>query len=151
MNNKSKKALKIILFSLIGLLSIAIFVVYSINKELALELFTIIKDFLNQPLPIVGITVGAVFVFLWQVFVRTKYGKAMINALKRELAKIKAEHEQYKIDSEKEKEEMRKEIKELRSQISYTCSLSTNKKIKDYGKELDAYGKETIECETKAD
>ena len=57
------------------------------------------------------------------------------------------------LEEEKDKviNELKNENEVLRQQVVSLCSLSTNKKIKDYGKELEHYGEKTVECETKAD
>lgn len=151
MNSKLEKALKIILFSIVGLLAIAIVVVYITNKDLALEWFETTKDFLNQPLPIVGITVGACLIFLWKLIITSNYGKKKIAIYDQKIEELDKAYQEFVDKANSKVAYLEQENKELTTKLANACKLSTNKKIKDYGKELDAYGKETIECETKAD
>jgi len=146
---KTNKVIKIIALSLTGLLLVGGSVLGFVNPTLLKKIIDYAKELLNQPLPIIGITVGALLIFIWRLVVSTNYGKRIINALKQELENIKAEHQQYKIDSEKEKEELRKENALLLEQVAKGFALSTNKKIQDYGKGLLEYGKETIDLDTK--
>ena len=150
-NNKLKKVLIIILVSLLALLGIFILVSFIVNKDGTLYWINYFVDLLNKPLPIVGVTTLAVLIFVWRLIVSTNYGQKVISGLRQELNSIKAEHEQYKIDSENEKAELKQENAILREQVSKGFSLSTNKKIQEYGKELLEYGKgkETIDIETK--
>lgn len=148
MNSKGEKALKIILFSIIGLLAIAIVVVYLINKELALEWFNAIKVFLNQPLPIIGITTGAVLIFLWKLIITTNYGKKKIAIYDKKIEELDKAYQEFIDKANSKVSALEQENKELTTKLANACKLSTNKKIKDYGKELDAYGEEKIECET---
>lgn len=151
MNKKISKVLYIILFSFIGVLLITGCVLWFIDAQLLKRIVEYAKDLLNQPLPIVGITTATCLIFLWRVIVSTNYGKKVINALKNALNEIKNEHEKYKLDSEKEKQDLANENKLLRQQLADICALSTNKKIKNYGKGLLTYGEETTNNETKAD
>ena len=148
-NNKLKKVLIIILVSLLALLGIFILVSFIINKDGTLYWINYFVDLLNKPLPIVGVTTLAVLIFVWRLIVSTNYGQKVISGLRQELNSIKAEHEQYKIDSENQKQELINENNALRQDIANICELSTNQKIKNYGKGLLEYGKETIDIETK--
>jgi len=151
MKKTNNKVFKIILSIVLALLGIGFLVFYAIDPTNAKSLLKKVISFLNQPLPIVGFTVGAVLFFAWRVLVSTNYGKKIINALMEQLKKIKEEHEQYKIDSEKEKQELKAQNQELKCYIAHICELSTNKKIKDFGKGLLEYGEETSNSETKAE
>lgn len=146
---KTNKVLKIIAFSLFGTLLVAGAILGFINPTLLKRILDYAKELLNQPLPVIGITVGAFLIFLWRLVVSTNYGKKALNEFKQELVAIKQEHENYKETSEKEKAELRKENALLREQVAKGFALSTNKKIKDYGKGLIEYGKETIDLDTE--
>lgn len=144
-----KKVLLAICISLLVCLGIAITIFYIIKPDIAKEWFAYIVDFVNKPLPIVGVTTLAVLVFVWKLIITSNYGKARLNAYDNEIKRLKKEHEEYKNTSEKEKEELKKENGELKGFICHICKLSTNKKINAYGKELENYGKETIDSETE--
>ena len=44
---------------------------------------------------------------------------------------------------------MKEKYEKLKAQLIHACELSTNQKIKNFGKELLEYGKETINSDTK--
>ena len=146
---KKKKIFYVVLLSLAGTILLAGAILGFVNPHLLKRILDYAKELLNQPLPIIGITVGTLLIFLWRVFVSTNYGKKKIAEFKQELANIKREHEQYKIDSEKDKQALKQENQVLREQLANVCELSTNKKIKDYGKGLLEYGKETKDLDTE--
>ena len=146
-----KKAFKYILFGLLAAFGIFVLVSFIVNKDVTMYWINYVVDLLNRPLPIVGITSAAILVFIWRLVVATNYGKKAISKLRQELDNIKAEHEQYKIDSEKEKQELKEQNEKYVNFLYDICELSTNQKIKNYGKELLEYGKETTDIETKAD
>lgn len=136
----SKKA-KIILAIILCALGIGCVVFYIIKPDLAKQCLDYVLDILNKPLPIVGITIGAVLIFVWRLVITTNYGKKKLAIYDLKLEEIeKAKH-----DLEQEKDKVINELKEenaiLRKQVADGFSLSTNKKIKDYGKELEKYGK----------
>lgn len=148
---KFKKVFYAILISLLVAFGIFVLVSFIVNKDVTMYWINYVVDLLNRPLPIVGITSAAILVFIWRLVVATNYGKKAISGLRQELDNIKAEHEQYKIDSEKEKQELKEQNEKYVNILYDICELSTNQKIKKYGKELLEYGKETTDIETKAD
>ena len=79
-----KKALKIIGIILLSLLFIAAIVLYAIFPTQTQDVLTNIWAILNTPLPIVGVTTIAILFFVWQVIVRTNYGKQAIANIKEE-------------------------------------------------------------------
>lgn len=146
---KKNKVINIVLFSLAATILLAGAILGFVNPHLLKRILDYAKELLNQPLPVVGITVGTLLIFIWRLVISTNYGKKVINELRQELANIKQEHEQYKLDAEKEKQALKQENQVLREQVANVCELSTNKKIKDYGKGLLEYGKETINLDTE--
>ena len=65
---------------------------------------------------------------------------------------MRESHNQYVAKSEEEKQALKDQNNELKGYIVHICELSTNQKIKNYGKELLGYGREeTTNSETKAD
>lgn len=141
-----KKVLLAICISLAVCLGIAITVFYIVKPDLAKEWFETIVDYVNKPLPIVGVTTLAVLVFVWKLIVTTQYGKAKLDAYDNKVARLEQEYEKYKTTAENEKQELKEQNEKLRAQLIHVCELSTNKKIKDFGKELEKYGEETTNC-----
>lgn len=151
-----KKALKIIGIVLLTLLFIAAIVLYAIFPTQTKDVLTNIWAILNTPLPIVGVTTIAVLFFVWQVIVRTNYGKKAIANIKEEYQKRYDQLKAEKDALEKEREENKEQIKDMKKCIVELCALIPNKKVNDLGdkfaKGLD-YGntKETTNSESKAD
>lgn len=147
--SKVNKVLVIIIFSLLIVLGISTYVLYLINPKAVTDYFNWFVDILNKPLPIIGVTTLALLVFVWKVVVATNYGKAKLKIYEDKLKQI----EQAKDDLEKAADEKIKELKEendkLRAQLIHACELSTNKKLNDFGKELENYGEENSNCTTK--
>lgn len=151
-----KKALKIIGISLLACCLVATIVLYAIFPTQTKDVLTNIWATLNTPLPIVGVTTVAVLVFIWQIVIRTNYGKKALANIKEE---YQAKYDQLKAEKdalEKEREENKEQIEDMKKCIIELCALIPNKKVNDLGdkfaKGLD-YGetKETTNSETKAD
>ena len=137
---KLNKVLGIIL-AILGVALIVLYVIFPIQFK---ECFEYAYGLLNEPLPIVGVSLFAILFFVWKI---VKY----IRDIKphEEIAKMREEHEKYIVSSNKEKQELLEQNKELKGYIAHICELSTNQKIKNFGKELLGYGKETINDKPK--
>ena len=137
---KLNKVLGIIL-AILGVSLIVLYVIFPIQFK---ECFEYAYGLLNEPLPIVGVSLFAILFFVWKI---VKY----IRDIKphEEIAKMREEHEKYVISSNKEKQELLEQNKELKGYIAHICELSTNQKIKNFGKELLGYGEETINDKPK--
>ena len=145
---KTNKVLKIVGFSLLGVVLFGGAILGFVNPSLLKKIIDYVKELLNQPLPIIGITVGACLIFVWRLLVVAKYGKGKLAEYDKAVKQIENAHKDFMQKANNEIALLQKRNAELESKLSHACSLSTNKKIKDYGKELD-YGKETINIETK--
>lgn len=140
---KSKKVLAIIL----AILGIAFIVLYVVFPTQFKEYFGYVYGLLNEPLPIVGVSALALgYIALTIVkYVRTTHPS-------KELGEMRKQYNDYVEKSEQEKQELKDQNAELKGYIAHICELSTNQKIKNYGKELLGYGREeTTNSETKAD
>ena len=140
---KINKVLAIIL-AFLGIALIVLYVVFPIQFK---ECFEYAYGLLNEPLPIVGVSVFALgYIALTIVkYVRTTHPS-------KELREMRESHNQYVAENEKEKQELKDQNAEFKGYIAHICELSTNQKIKNYGKELLGYGREeTTNSETKAD
>ena len=137
---KINKILGIIL-AILGVALIVLYVIFPIQFK---ECFEYAYGLLNEPLPIVGVSLVAILFFVWKI---VKY----IRDIKphEEIAKMREEHEKYVVSSNKEKQELLEQNKELKGYIAHICELSTNQKIKNFGKELLGYGEETINDKPK--
>ncbi|MBO7716029.1 MAG: hypothetical protein J6S85_20865 [Methanobrevibacter sp.] len=140
-----KKVIKIIGICLLISLSICVCVLYAIYPNQTKSVTEQVWATLNTPLPIVGVTTVAILIFLWQVIVKTNYGK-------KALAKIQKEYEEkYNAlleEKEKimiEKENNQKEIEYLRSRIIDVCKTIPNVKVNKIGQDIEQeneYGNE---------
>lgn len=141
-----KKVWKYIILGLAISLGVYILISFIFNKDGTMYWINYIWDMLNQPLPIVGISSVALFVFVWNVVKYIRDTKP-----NQELLEIKKEYEKDKQEKEQENKELREQNAKLLGFISHICELSTNQKIKDYGKELLGHGEESVDSETKAE
>lgn len=151
---KFNKILTIILFVLIAALGISCLVVYIIDPNLFEEWLDKVLDIVNRPIVIAGVstTIGGLFVLFITKYITNNlsFGKNKIEQYDERVKQI----EQAKEDLEKSANEKIKELEENNRKIVHylydICELSTNNKIKNYGKELLSYGEETIDSEPKA-
>ena len=109
-------------------------------------------EWCNQPLPIVGISLITIIVFLWRVLVSTNYGKKTIKKLQtiaddtktatdKTLEEMRAENDSYK----KQIEDMQTQIELAKGVLSQVCTSSRNKQVKELADML----KETTEDESE--
>ena len=132
-------------------LGIGYYIWYILDTTNATNFINYVIDILNKPLPIIGLTTGALLIFIWKLIATTNYGKKKLALYDLKLQDIEQAKQELEEEKEKAINELKEENKHLREQLANVCALSTNKKIKDYGKELTNYGEETIECETTTD
>ena len=137
---KANKVLAIIL-AILGIAIIVLYVVFPIQFK---EYFEYVYGLLNEPLPIVGISALALgYIALTIVkYVRTTHPS-------KELREMRESHNKYVEENEKEKQELKNQNAEFKCYIAHICELSTNQKIKNYGKELLGYGEETTNSNTE--
>lgn len=95
-------------------------------------------EWCNQPLPIVGMSLVAIIVFLWRVLVHTNYGKKTIKKIQgiaddtkssaeKSLAEMKAENEAYKAQIEN----LEAQVELSRGVLEKVCEASRNKNVKE--------------------
>lgn len=142
MKKINNKVFKIILSIILVLLGIGLVVFYVIDQTSAKSLLKKAISVLNQPLPIVGITVGALLIFIWRLIISLNYGKKTLETYNAKLLEIEQAKKEFFENANAKINELEQDNQALRSQLSAVCELSTNKKIKDFGKGLE-YGKET--------
>ena len=134
-----KAKLKKILAIVLAIIGIALIVLYVVFPPQFREYFGYVYGLLNEPLPIVGVSLIAILFFVWNVI---KY----IREIKphEELDKMRETYNEYVTKSEEEKQALKDQNAELKGYIAHICELSTNQKIKNYGKRLENYGEERI-------
>lgn len=140
-----KKALKIICLSLVGVALLVAIIGYIFWKEQTIQTFDIIVDYINRPLPIVGVSSVIVAAFLYKCFISTKYGKKALAELKDEKDKAFEQLEQKKVLLEQKEEEIKALVNAHQSEIDYVknylvefCKLSNNVKVKELGEKLES-------------
>ena len=88
------------------------------------QFIELVKDFFNQPIPIIGCSVGFALIFVLTVISKTSLGKKALVEMKNYFASVKAEyeafkklHNQYVADKEKEIALIKEQCEQLISQI----------------------------------
>lgn len=148
-----RKAIKWIILGVVALLVIAVTVYFfHYGKDETIALFERVKDFVNQPLPIIGVSTLVIGAFILKAISMTAFGNSQVN-------RLKAEHEAYKETAEQRNRELEERLKgfgesyasekelndakmetqkeRLDKVIAYIKSLP-NKKAKELIKELEA-------------
>lgn len=147
-----KKVLKIVLGSLLACSLIACIVLYIVFPNQTKDTIKTVWTFLNTPLPIIGITTLAVLYFLWQVIIKTRFGKKALAEVKEE---YKARFDDLKVEREKleqEKEKNKELIEEIKKYFVELCGIIPNKKVNDLGETFKKgleYGKEETNCKAE--
>ena len=139
-----KKTLKIIGIVLAVLLGIAVFVLRVVFPNEMSAIFDQIWAWLNQPLPIVGVS-SIVFGFtIWKIFISTSFGKKCVAELEKKFEELKADYEAKLRQAEEEKAEalackeqttdmlasFKEEIDTFAEQLAVACETSPNAKVK---------------------
>lgn len=140
-----KKALKIICLSLVGVALLVAIIGYIFWKEQTIQTFDLIVDYINRPLPIVGVSSVIVAAFLYKCFVSTKYGKKALAELKDEKDKAFDQLEEKKVLLEQKEEEIKALVNAHQNEIDYVknylvefCNMSNNIKVKELGEKLES-------------
>lgn len=94
-------------------------------------------EWCNQPLPIVGISLVTIIIFLWRVLVSTNYGKKTIKKLQTIADDTKSATDKTLEEMKAENETYKRQIEDLEAQIALTngvlemvCEASRNKSVK---------------------
>ena len=155
---KTKKVTKVL--SIIGLcfilaLLIAIGVLYVIYPTETKHYAKIAWDWLNYPLPVVGVSVLVITTLLWKIFINSSFGKKQINEFKRKAQETNDNFDNLLKQTNKEKAELieiinqyRKELDSYKEYIARICEAIPNKQVKLIGAELNER-KETVNNETE--
>ena len=152
-----KKALKITGICLLALGCLAYLLCYIFLKEQTTYFTECVIDFINRPLPIIGVSLVVVFIFVYKCVVATRFGKKAIADYQNKLDKAQKEWEQEKLSMKEEIalykakiDEYKQYGKQVKDYFVEFCELSHNVKVKQLGEKIkeSAY-EETIKCDTK--
>lgn len=156
-----KKALKIIVISLLVALAIFSIVAYILWKDQTTYIFECIIDFINKPLPIIGVSIAIIGLFVFKCFVATRYGKKAINEYKEENLVLKERIEQIKKDTAYTLQAQNISIKEvldsneeIKQTLIKSLELSKNIKVKELAKTLKGeqpYGEEEVNSQEETE
>ena len=142
----SKKVLLGISIGLLVTFALYVLISFIVNKDGTMYWINQVIDWLNKPLPIIGVTTLALLIFVWKVVVATNYGKAKLLTYDKKVKELENAKEEFELAANEKIKELEQDNDKLRAQLIHVCELSTNKKIKDFGKELEEYGEETTNC-----
>lgn len=151
---KTKKILLIVGLSLLALLVICGLVFWLLYPELVVQWANVAWDWLNAPLPIVGISTLIVGMFAIKLVSMTSWGKAQVS-------KITSANEEYKTQiggelslTQEKIDELVSELARKQAEIEYLknklielCSTIKNKKVNELGEGIK--NEETINSDTK--
>lgn len=150
---KTKKILLIVGLSLLALLVIGCLVFWLLYPELSAQLVNMAWDWLNAPLPIVGVSILIVGMFAIKLVSMTSWGKAQVS-------KITSTNEEYKTQiggelslTQEKIDELVSELARKQAEIEYLknklvelCSTIKNKKVNELGEGIK--NEETINSDT---
>ena len=113
---KKNKTLNIVLICIIATLAVAFGVCKLVIPEQTNWFISVAWEWLNKPLPVVGVSILAVSLVLWRLFVSTSYGKQKYNELKERYLNLADLFTQFKDASEIQIEQLELEIEKLRKE-----------------------------------
>ena len=116
--DKKKKILAIALISLVALILGFVIVYWAVfGKEEVIALFGRVKDFINQPLPIIGITFATAAVIAFRFLSLSSWGKKAAEEQERKFAQFKAEQERKEAEAKAEAERYRISLEKFVGEI----------------------------------
>jgi energy-coupling factor transporter transmembrane protein EcfT len=160
MSNKTKKVLLTVGLCLFVLLTAALLVCLHFWPEQTKTYLKTAWDWLNQPLPVVGVSTLMILFFVWRIFASTSLGKKQINQFKRGTEDVIREFNDYKAATETIITEYRKELTDYKTLLEQVdekyggiiksiCESSRNVRIKKIGESINGEErKETTNNET---
>lgn len=135
---KFMKVVKVICIALVLIVGIAFIVGYIWFKDNTIEILNSLKDFLNQPLPIIGVSILTCGVFAYEIVVKFGVGaktiKGIVSEKDNELARIKekeleinnfADNLTQRVDNQDIS------VEELKGYIIELCSYIRNVKVQE--------------------
>lgn len=160
-----KKAIKPILITLVVLCVVALVVCNFVMPTETKAFIENVMVFINQPLPIVGISLITIGGIALTIFSRTSWGKKALKDLEEKVnnlvAKAKAYEEEAKSCADEMKStneetklilaEYKSELDTFAEQLAVACETSPNAKVREYAKTIRAKKEEidTLYAEKK--
>ena len=151
-----KKALKYIAIGLVLALAVFSVVAYILWKDQTTYIFECIIDFINKPLPIIGVSIAIIGIFVFKCFVASKYGKKALREYQKALDETKQEF----VEKEKEMQEFKDilledlvktngQVYNVKQTLIKSLEMSKNIKLKALANELkgETYGEEETNCD----
>lgn len=137
------RVIEIILIVFAVLCGIALCIGYIWFRENTIQILNSIKDFVNQPLPIVGVSIVGIGIFVYEIVVRTNYGRKALDRVEetaqtnyKRLEEKELEIEQVKKDVEEELKAQGVDIKELKEYLIELCGYSRNIKAHELANKI---------------
>ena len=138
-----KKTLKIIGIVLAVLLGIALLVLRIVMPNEMSAIFDQIWAWLNQPLPIVGVSSIVLGFTIWKIFISTSFGKKCVAELEKKFNELKEDYEAKLKEAEEDKAEalahkeeavnmlasFKEELDTFAEQLAVACETSPNAKV----------------------
>lgn len=110
------KKLKIALWIIFGVLAIAYVVLYIVFKDKTLEITNLVIDFVNKPLPIIGVSTVILCIFIYKCVIATRFGKKRIG-----------EYKELQENTQREVEELKKIVEDSLKDIQNKVDSVENK------------------------
>ena len=102
---KAKRIIKITLCAILFGCLVSLLVCLLVIPERTKEFMDVVIDYMNRPLPIVGVSLIVFLLFIYKLFSLTSFGKKAINEAKQEVVKITNKFNALSKENEKLKEE----------------------------------------------
>ena len=115
-------------------------------------------DWLNEPIPIVGVSTLMILIFAWQVFKNSSFGRKQLLELKRlgndtkdTIEAVRAEKDTQIANLQSQVEYLSGELEKFRNNVAEALMLVPNKKVKELGEKINGKEREeTVNNEAKA-
>ena len=151
------QVLKAIIISLLVLGAIAYVLCYIFLKEQTTYFTECLINFLQKPLPIVGISIIGLGFIVFKIFSLTKFGKKTLARLEEENARLRQENKEHKEQVkeilntfENSVNELKNDIQETKEYVIEGFELNKNIKIKEIAKKMRGVeDEETINSDTE--
>lgn len=156
MMKKFIRVLEIILLVFAIVCGVLLLIGYLVDKEYTISVLNSIKDFANQPLPIVGVSIITFGVFAYEIFVKTNFGAKAISQVKEhaknEMDRLEEkETELHRLEDEVEKhlKEQDVSIDELKGYVIELCGYNRNIKAQELANKIGGANNEEIDRNTE--
>lgn len=87
------------------------------------EVVANIKDFFNQPVPIIGVTIGFLLIFVLVIFSKTSLGKKVLKKLTSAVHDLVLSFNKFKSETEEKVESLKKEYEEKKSVLESKVAI----------------------------